>query len=110
MEASRPKYPHHPALFVGWDNTARSGERAIVITGNDPDIVRTHFIQVIEGVKSSPLEERLIFVNAWKEWAEGMYLEPNSFHGHKLLESIRSVIKPDCSQANSDEVHSSCES
>jgi Glycosyltransferase WbsX len=94
MESSRPKYPHHPGFFVGWDNTARRGENAIVMTGSTPDIVATHLSRVINNVSNVPLDERIIFLNAWNEWAEGMYLEPNSLHGTRLLEAIRAVIHP----------------
>ncbi|QJB44220.1 glycoside hydrolase family 99-like domain-containing protein [Dolichospermum flos-aquae] len=95
MESSRPKYPHHPAFFVGWDNTARRQEKAIIMTDSHPDIVATHLAKVIESVGQSLLEERIVFLNAWNEWAEGMYLEPNSLHGLRLLEAIRSVIQSD---------------
>jgi hypothetical protein len=94
MESSRPKYPHHPALFVGWDNTARRGEKAIVITGNQPDIVASHLAGMIKSLKKSSSEDHIIFLNAWNEWAEGMYLEPSSLYGIKLLESIHSVLQP----------------
>ncbi|WP_309735674.1 glycoside hydrolase family 99-like domain-containing protein, partial [Chamaesiphon sp. OTE_75_metabat_556] len=94
MESSRPKYPHYPGFFVGWDNTARRGENAIVMTGGTPDIVATHLSRVIDNVNNVPLDRRIIFLNAWNEWAEGMYLEPNSLHGIRLLEAVRSVIHP----------------
>lgn len=92
MEATRPKYPHFPAFFVGWDNTARRGEKAIILVNNEPKYVKDHFSKIINNVKTFPAEEQIVFINAWNEWAEGMYLEPNSLHGHKLLESIHSAI------------------
>ena len=40
MARLRPKFPHFPCCFVGWDNTARRGRHAIVMVGSTPELFR----------------------------------------------------------------------
>jgi len=93
MAAVRPAFPHFPSCFVGWDNTARRGRDAIVMVDSSPELFRSQLSLMANGVLRKQPEERVVFINAWNEWAEGMYLEPDARSGHGYLRAVASVIE-----------------
>jgi hypothetical protein len=93
MDRGRPDHPHFPAIFVGWDNTPRRGKRAIVIRGSTPEAIARRLREVVNSIQQQPPEHRIVFINAWNEWAEGNYLEPDALNGRGLLEAVASVLR-----------------
>jgi hypothetical protein len=39
-----------------------------------------------------PVEEKLVFLKSWNEWAEGNHLEPDLKFGRGYLEAIKEEI------------------
>jgi len=80
-------YLRYDTVCPGWDNTARKGEDAWVLTGNSPDSYERWLTLAVHRAMQRRPEERLVFVNAWNEWAEGAHLEPDRHHGRTFLEA-----------------------
>ena len=89
-------HPLFPCICVGWDNTPRRGPNGIVFTNSNPELFAAGLSQKIDEVAQKPSDERLVFINAWNEWAEGNYLEPDLKWGRAYLEAVRRVnVKAD---------------
>ena len=91
-------YPYHPAVIVGWDNTPRRKREGVVFTDATPEAFGVGVSGVLQSIAQQPFEERLIFLNAWNEWAEGNYLEPDLRFGRGHLEAVRAVLREEESQ------------
>jgi lipopolysaccharide biosynthesis protein len=81
----------HPCIFVSWDNTPRRGENAIVIVNSTPERFEAGLAEMVESLRNKPHDERLLFINAWNEWAEGNHLEPDLKNGTRYLEAVKRV-------------------
>jgi len=84
--------PTFPGAFVDWDNTARYVKRARIFKGASPERFAHWFEKLVEVTGTRPPTERVIFLNAWNEWAEGTYLEPDERHGYKYIEAVRDAL------------------
>lgn len=84
--------PCFPGAFVDWDNTARYVKRARIFQGASPERFAYWFRKLVEVTGQRPANERLIFLNAWNEWAEGCYLEPDQRYGTRYLEAVRDAL------------------
>ena len=81
-----------PGAFVDWDNTARYGNRATIIHGASPKRFKYWFEKLVKTVSERPDDMNYIFLNAWNEWAECAYLEPDDKYGYEYLEAIKEVV------------------
>jgi lipopolysaccharide biosynthesis protein len=90
-EYKKPRYALFRSVCPSWDNTARKKNKGTVFLNSSPQGYQewlSHAITETCNRISNP-EERLIFVNAWNEWAEGAHLEPDCRYGYAYLEATR---------------------
>jgi lipopolysaccharide biosynthesis protein len=77
----------------GWDNTARRLGSASIFINSSPQIYGAWLNEIIqEEERNFPPEERVVFINAWNEWAEGAYLEPDRKYGYAFLNKTKEVV------------------
>lgn len=77
-------------VFPAWDNTARTGNRAVIVLGSSPENYEYWLAESIRRtMEDFPGEDRLVFINAWNEWAEGCHLEPDRKYGRAFLDATR---------------------
>ena len=91
---ARIRHPYHPTILVGWDNTPRRGRDGIVLMNDDVAHFEDRLAEAVDGVARRPCDERLVFLNAWNEWGESNYLEPDLDTGRERLEAVRRVGSP----------------
>lgn len=78
------------AVMPGWDNTPRRNQYATIFHGSTPELYKTWLKEVIRLTrKDQRLDADLIFINAWNEWGEGAYLEPDRMYGYAYLQATK---------------------
>ena len=87
-------YPIHPTVMPGWDNTPRRQTRALAFLNATPETYALWLEEVaVRAIRQRPRDERLVFVNAWNEWAEGAHLEPDRRFGRQYLHATALAIR-----------------
>lgn len=76
---------------VDWDNTPRTST-GYRMNGAEPDKFGKYMSQLCDKInteKGMPV----IFINAWNEWGEGAYLEPDERYGYRYLENLQQALQ-----------------
>jgi lipopolysaccharide biosynthesis protein len=82
---------YYPGVMAGFDNTARRQTIPDIWYGTNPYTFRRWLAAAAAAVAHREADHRLIFVNAWNEWAEGAVLEPTVRFGSTYLLAVRDV-------------------
>ena len=87
------RYTSYRSVTPSWDNTARRGSAGSVIKGSNPNSFRDWLFKEASITLQISLkqEERILFINAWNEWAEGCHLEADEYYGYQWLHSLADV-------------------
>jgi hypothetical protein len=91
--------PYCPHVSIGWDSNPRfPDKKQDLIINNKPEYFKLFLQKAREYADKHPDQPRLITINAWNEWAEGSYLEPDSVHKMTYLEAVKEVFKEPLTQ------------
>ncbi len=94
MSKELPAYQWFRCITPSWDNTARRSTGAKIYVGSSPQKYQAWLraaLDITNACQSG--EQRIVFINAWNEWAEGNHLEPDVKHGHAFLEATRQALE-----------------
>ncbi|MCB1826135.1 MAG: glycoside hydrolase family 99-like domain-containing protein [Candidatus Competibacteraceae bacterium] len=87
-------YPMFRTAMPSWDNTPRRQDTGEIFLNATPEVYERWLRQLVAlSRQHHPEPERLVFINAWNEWAEGNYLEPDRTFGHRYLEATRNALR-----------------
>jgi hypothetical protein len=92
--------PLIPTLSMGWDVSPRTVQSdrfenrgypfTFIWTGNTPVKFRNGLALMRSHMDKNG--QKTCVINAWNEWTEGSYLEPDINHGYEFLEAVREIF------------------
>jgi len=85
-------YIFFPGVCPQWDNEARKPARGMVYAGSTPSLYGQWLDAECRRVLDREPDHRIVFINAWNEWAEGAHLEPDRHYGHAYLAATAQVL------------------
>ena len=91
--AAPTEFKLFPCVCPSWDNEARRPRKGTTFAFSTPEKYGawlTHACQ--RSLREFQPAEQIVFVNAWNEWAEGAYLEPDRHFGFAYLDETARVL------------------
>lgn len=77
---------HFPGTFPKWDNTPRTGNIGLYYSSTTPERFRKHIKTMYMKYHE---QDGFFYINAWNEWGEGAYLEPDEKYKYQYLECLK---------------------
>ncbi len=103
-ERSTRRYalPYYPNVTMGWDSSPRTVQSDVyenlgypfmpALDGNTPEAFEAILGEAKRFLDRGLTRPPILTINAWNEWAEGSYLEPDTTHGLGYLDAVRRVF------------------
>jgi lipopolysaccharide biosynthesis protein len=85
---------YFPGVMTGWDNEARKPGRGNVFHDSSPRDFYRWFSGALDfSMDTNAVGKKFVFINAWNEWAEGTYLEPDRKFGYGYLAAVSAGLR-----------------
>lgn len=96
--------PYHPNVTMGWDASPRTRNASdwmsrrdypfgAVLINNSPYEFKKALVKAKTFALKQPESARIITINAWNEWGEGSYLEPDMVNKMGYLDAVKEVFE-----------------
>jgi len=93
-KAMNTTYTWFRGCCLEWDNTARRVERGTSYPDYTPGMFGRWLDELARyTADNARCRGGYLFVNAWNEWAEGTYLEPDKMYGYAALNEVATVLE-----------------
>ncbi len=93
LDNEPPEFPLIKTIVPSWDNDARRQGAGMALRGSTPGKYEKWLSELVERARHHPFfGEPIVCVNAWNEWAEGAYLEPDLHHGSAYLNATARAV------------------
>ena len=93
LDKPQRPYKRFRCVTPRWDNSARRETNAAIFYGSTPKLYERWLLAAIRNTLDTfEGDERIVFVNAWNEWAEGNHLEPDQLWGRSYLEATAEAV------------------
>lgn len=91
--AERSTVPVYRGITLGWDNSARRAVNFACWFGFSLRTYHAWLSYLVKWTRNHHKEdERFLFINAWNEWAEGTYLEPDRKYGYASINTTSKAL------------------
>ncbi|MDD2476674.1 MAG: glycoside hydrolase family 99-like domain-containing protein [Dysgonamonadaceae bacterium] len=84
---------YFPNVTVSWDANPRFPFKVGYINNSTPKKFKKYLIKAKNYIDNNNIEPKIITINAWNEWSEGSYLEPDTTWGYEYLKAVRDVFE-----------------
>lgn len=93
MQREEPGFKRIRTVLAGWDNTPRHQARSLILENATPGAFQAWLEWAYHRTMEQNMgDERVVFINAWNEWCEGNYIEPDQRFGHDYLQSVSNAL------------------
>jgi lipopolysaccharide biosynthesis protein len=107
IRTTEPDYKLFRSAMLSWDNTARKQNNSHIFYDFSLLRYKQWLSAIINKAYSNnkySTDEKIIFVNAWNQWAEGTHLEPDQKFGYGYLQATYDALK-NYDKTRLDKVH-----